>query len=156
MSHNVENGFSAGDEKIRNDAAVTSPPHCLRTHYRTALLASLLEQLLQTSVKGFRKRIVGIVMEAFSRPEAIHIRGNASRLAAKASEGCDMFVGNLECRERTGKRVDVELWISFGLDREFSDVRHKANIGCNQQSAKLFQTPVGMADREEWMLHRCA
>ena len=73
-SHYVKNSFPAGDQIIGDDAAVASPPHGLRTHYRTTPFASFIEQMLEAGVKMPRKRIIGVVMEALIRPEAVDIR----------------------------------------------------------------------------------
>jgi hypothetical protein len=43
VPHNVENSLPTGDKIIGDDAAVTSPPYGLRTHYRAAPFASLVE-----------------------------------------------------------------------------------------------------------------
>jgi hypothetical protein len=46
-----------------------------------------------------------------------------------------MFLWNLECRERSGKRVDIKVRIRFG-HRDLSDIRHKANIGERNSAPK--------------------
>jgi hypothetical protein len=51
LPHEVENGFSRRDKIVGDDAAVASPPHCLRTHYRAAPFASLIAQMVEADVK---------------------------------------------------------------------------------------------------------
>src|SRR5690606_37834978 len=81
------------------------------------------------------------------------LAGYGSRLPAKATEGCHMFVGNLEAGQRFGKRLLVELRVGSG-PRHRSDVRDKSDIGPTQQRHERLEAPVGMADGEERQRHR--
>lgn len=144
MPHDLENGFSAGDEIIGDNAAVASPPYCLRTHYRAAPFASLIERMFEARMKLRGKRIIGIAMKTLVRPEICP--------SAKTAEYCHVFIGNVEGRQSVGKRVLIELRIG-SRPRNRSDIRDKINFGSTQQLDELLETSVGMADREEWKLH---
>src|SRR5574340_386781 len=91
-------------------------------------------------------------MEALIRPETVDIPRYRFCFSAKPTEGSHMVIRNVEAHRRVEKRILSELRIGSG-HRDFSDVRHKANIGSGQQPGTLFEAAVGMADCEEWKLH---
>src|SRR5947199_6027208 len=109
LPHDVENGFPAGDKIIGDNAAMASPPYCLRTHYRAAPFASLIKQMFEARVKLRGKRIIGIAMKTLVRPEIVDILREGLCPSAKTAECCHVFIGNVEGRQSVGKGVFVKL-----------------------------------------------
>ena len=94
------------------------------------------------------QRIVGVVVEALIRPEAIDIGRRASNFPAKAAEGGHVLIGDADSRQGVGKRVLVELRIG-SRSRNRSDVRDKGDLSSRQQLDEFREASVGMADGEE-------
>ena len=160
MPHDVEDGFAPGDQMVGNDAPMASPPYGFRTHDRAASFAPLTQQVLEARAELFRKRIVGIVVEAVVRPEAVDVPRQGSRLSAKAAEWRHVFIANTEAHQGSGERILVELRIG-PRPRNRSDIRDERYIGSPQQLDELLEASVRMADGAEWELHasplfRCA
>jgi hypothetical protein len=71
----VENSLPIGNEIVGDDAAVTSPPRASEHMIGAALLASLVEQMLNGRPKRFGKSIIGVVAKALVGPEPVNVLG---------------------------------------------------------------------------------
>jgi hypothetical protein len=152
LPHDMENGLPAADKIISDYAAVASPPDGFRTHDCAAPFMPFIEEDLEASTKLRRERIIGIVMKALVRPEAVDILRRGLRLPAKTTECCHVLIGDVEGRQSVGKCILVELRIGSRPGNR-SDVREKLDVGFSQQLDELLEASVGMADREEGKLH---
>ncbi len=89
----------AGDEQIvRDDPAVTPPPHCLRAHYGTAPDAPQFVQSGEAGTETVAQRIVGIVVKALVLPEGIDVGRNVLRARAAPAEFRDMLICDLKIK----------------------------------------------------------
>src|SRR5258708_7210812 len=82
---NVEHRLAGGDQVIRDDAPVASPPHGFCAHDGAAPRVSEVPQCRQPAAKAFAHRVVRVIVEALVLPEGVDIRRHIARAAAQAS-----------------------------------------------------------------------
>src|SRR5262249_41473296 len=96
LAENVEHGLASGDQIIRDDAPVTSPPYRFRAHDRAGPFMSQRAQTRKSAMERLGQRVVGIVVKALVLPERVHVRRNVVRPRAQAAERGDVLVSDLE------------------------------------------------------------
>src|SRR5699024_5785920 len=75
-AHTRSTGLSMSQQVVGNDAAMTTPPDCLRTHHSGNPVGSGLQQRLQRLTKFIRQRVIGIVMKTTILPPRIRVKRN--------------------------------------------------------------------------------
>src|SRR5262249_39169134 len=73
-AENVKDRFLLGDQIIRDNAPVASPPHRLGAHDRAAPFLSQPAQPVEAVPEGRRERVVGIIVKALILPERVEAR----------------------------------------------------------------------------------
>src|SRR5690606_27269473 len=69
FAHDVEDLHPTRKQVIRDDAAMTAPPHGFGAHAHATLLATALTQRGQALVKIRRQCVIGVVVKAIVVPE---------------------------------------------------------------------------------------
>src|SRR5262249_43492207 len=95
LAENVEHGLASGDQIVRNDAPVTSPPYRFCAHDCAAPFMSQRAQPRESAMERLAQRVVGIVVEALVLPERVHVQRNVLRPRAQAAERGDVLVSDL-------------------------------------------------------------
>ena len=111
-SHQVKHGPAFGQQVVRDDSPVTSPPHSFGAHYRTSSRRADCEQFGETGRKLIRQRIIGVVVETLVVPEGVCCFRNIGRAAAQASESSNTLVADLIVGQLRAKHILIELRIS--------------------------------------------
>src|SRR5262245_53414374 len=97
---------------------------------------SELPQPRETATERWRERVVGIVVKALVLPERVHLRRNVLRFCAQAAERGDVFVSDLESRQRFGKDVAIVLRIGARA-RDGADIYHASDLRSLEQVDEL-------------------
>lgn len=71
--HQMIDLLTAGKQIIGNDTPMTAPPDGFRAHQHTALLATLLDKLIQSSLKICRECVISVILETLILPEIIGV-----------------------------------------------------------------------------------
>src|SRR5262249_42674878 len=152
LAENVEHGLAGGDQIVRNDAPVTSPPHRLRAHDRAAPFMPERAQPREPTMERWGQRVVGIVVKALVLPECIHVGWNVLRPRAQAAERGHVLVSDLELGQRLRKHIAIVLWIGARA-RNAADIDHASDLRFLQQLHELPHWPGCMSDGEKRVRH---
>src|SRR5262245_20869434 len=127
---------------------MAAPPDGLSAHDRAPLLSAELEQPRKPRSPGFSHRVVRIVVKALVRPEGVHVRRYAGRLAAKPAEGGKVLVADPHGRQRARQSFAAALRVP-GRSRNGADIDDEPDLCAVQQLDDLSHRAGRMADGEE-------
>ena len=108
-TEDVQNEPTARLQEVRDEAAVTSPPHCLGTHDGSAFVASQLAKHFDSARELRRFHVVGVSSESFVSPGSVRRVRSGATTAAQFTE---MFVSDPLRGERCGELLLSEVGIS--------------------------------------------
>jgi hypothetical protein len=84
FAQDVHDIAAGGKQIVRDDAAVTPPPHGLGAHDGRLMRAAVRQQVCERGAEERRARVVGIVVKTLMRPKAIDAARHG-RIAAAAT-----------------------------------------------------------------------
>jgi hypothetical protein len=148
----VKHGLAARDQVVGDKPPMASPPDSLRTHDRAAPPMALFDEAAEPRMELVGQRVVGVIVKTPVGPEAVELVGQRLPLSAQASEGGDMFVGDLVCSQGGGQGAPVELRVG-ARHWHFPNVDQALDARLLKQSDEFIEAAVGMADREERQGH---
>lgn len=103
--------FACGKKVVGDDPSVAPPPNRFGAHDYTSLLTASFPEPRQADGKGYRQRIVCIVLKAAHSPIGIGRGFRVVRLPPAAAKFGDMLVADLPRLQRFREGLLIELRI---------------------------------------------
>ena len=148
----VEDLLTRGEEIVRDDAAMASPPDCLGAHDRGGRRMTKPAQFFEARAEFLAHGVVGIVVKARVLPEGVDVRHHPRLLSTKSSKSREMLIGDSMRSEIGEQRVAVELRVGPRA-RNRPDVDDELNSCGLKERDETFGWAGRMSDGEEWVSH---
>jgi beta-lactamase class C len=148
----VKHRLACRDQIVRDDPAVTAPPHRFRAHDRAGLRVTELAQPAQPGAERLAHGVVRIMVKAGVLPERIGLRRHVAAVSTQAPERGDVRIADAGLRQCLGQDIAVVLRVG-------PRTRHGSHVGDEPhgivaQQLREFRHRAGrMADCEEGGRH---